>query len=116
MLIFISLTCDHYLQNGKQEVGLSDYQARGWRAWHHHMALSLLAMLFMLEERLQRQDTHPLLSCADIRILLSHFLPGRDTTEEEVRRQMHQRHRKRQAAIDAAYRKQENQTLVLFDG
>ena len=103
------------LQNGKQEAGLSDYQVRGWRAWHHHMALSMLTMLFMLEERLQCQDTHPLLSCADIRILLSHFLPRRDISEEEVIRQMHQRHRKRQAAIDAAYRKQKNQSLALFD-
>lgn len=97
------------LQNGKQEVGLSDYQVRGWRAWHHHMALSMLAMLFMLEQRLVHQDTHPLLSCADIRTLLSHFLPRRDTTPEEVIRQMDQRHRKRQAAIEAAYRKQKNQ-------
>lgn len=73
-------------------------------------------MLFMLEERLLNQAQHPLLSCSDIRILLGHFLPRRDVTTEEVMRQMEVRHRKRQAAIDSAYKKQENQSVVVLDG
>jgi hypothetical protein len=47
-----------------------------------------------------------LLSCSDIEILLSHFLPRRDVTVEEVVRQMKVRHRARQAAIDSSYRRQ----------
>jgi SRSO17 transposase len=31
----------------KQEVGLSDYEARKWRAWHHHVTLCMLAGLFL---------------------------------------------------------------------
>jgi hypothetical protein len=38
---------------------------------------------------------------------LNHFLPRRDTTLKEVLRQMEARHRKRQAAIDSAYRQQQ---------
>ncbi len=94
------------LQDGKQAVGLGDYQARGWRAWHHHMALVMMAMLFMLEERQLNRHAHPLLTGTDIRALLNQFLPRRDTSLEEVLRQMDQRHRKRQAAIDSAHRKQ----------
>ena len=60
-----------------------------------------------LEERRLHQQTRPLLSGRDIRALLNHFLPRRDTTLEEVLRQMEARHRKRQAAIDSAYRKQQ---------
>ena len=95
------------LQQGKQDVGLGDYQVRGWRGWHHHMTLVMMAMLFLLEERQLHQQTRPLLSGTDIRALLNQFLPRRDTTLEEILRQMEVRHRKRQAAIDSAYRKQQ---------
>ena len=94
------------LQDAKSESGLADYQARKWRAWHHHMALVMMAMLFMLEERILQKDNHPLLSCSDIESLLRTFLPRRDIAHDEVIRQMEKRHRKRQAAIDAQYRKQ----------
>lgn len=95
------------LQSGKQDVGLGDYQVRSWRGWHHHMALVMMAMLFQLEERLLQRHPYPLLSGRDIRALLNQFLPRRDSTLAEVLRQMEVRHRKRQAAIDSAYRKQQ---------
>src|SRR5712691_1248023 len=93
-------------EDGKSENGLADYQVRSWRAWHHHMALVMMAMLFMLEEKLAHKQSHPLLSCSDIEILLAHFLPRRDVTVEEVVRQMKARHQARQQAIESAYRRQ----------
>ena len=95
------------LQTGKQDVGLGDYPVRSWRGWHHHLALVMMAMLFQLEERQLQRPTYPLLSGRDIRVLLTQFLPRCDTTLEEVLRQMEVRHRKRQAAIDSAYHKQQ---------
>ena len=75
-------------QDGKSHAGLSHYQAREWKAWHHHMALVMMAMLFMLEERIKQQEDYPLLSCSDIETLLAHFLPRRDVGVDEVVRQM----------------------------
>ncbi len=95
------------LQQGKQDVGLGDYPVRGWRGWHHHMALVMMAMLFTLEERLLHHQTRPLLSGTDLRALLNQFLPRRDTTVDEVIRQMERRHRKRQSATTSAYRRQQ---------
>ncbi|MDJ0891823.1 MAG: IS701 family transposase [Gammaproteobacteria bacterium] len=94
-------------QDGKSQAGLDHYQVRGWKPWHHHMALVMMAMLFMLKERIEQHEEHPLLSCADIETLLAHFLPRRDVGVDEVIRQMEFRHQKRQAAIDLAYGKQQ---------
>ena len=60
----------------------------------------------MLEERIVQKDDHPLLSCSDIESLLRAFLPRRDIEHNEILQKMAKRHRKRQAAIDAQYRKQ----------
>jgi SRSO17 transposase len=93
-------------QDAKSESGLADYQVRGWLAWHHHMALVMMATLFMLEEKLFQKEAYPLLSCSDIEVLLAHFLPRRDVTVAEVIRQMEARHRARQNATESAYRRQ----------
>jgi SRSO17 transposase len=93
-------------QDAKSQSGLGHYQVRGWRAWHHHIALVLMAMLFMLKERRAQKPQYPLLSCSDIETLLAHFLPQQDVTPEEVIRQMQARHSARQASIEAAYRRQ----------
>jgi len=36
---------------GKQEVGLDDYEVRGWRGWHHHMTLVMLALWFLVLQK-----------------------------------------------------------------
>ncbi len=84
---------------------MADYQLRGWIGWHHHMALVMMAMLFMLTERISNKEQYPLLSCSDIETLLAHFLPRRDITVDAVINQMHIRHKQRQASIDSAFRK-----------
>ena len=94
-------------EDAKSECGMADYQVRKWSAWHHHMALVMMAMLFMLSERIYHKDIYPLLSCADIEELLAHFLPRRDVTEEEVIFQLEQRHQQRQKAMESHARCQE---------
>ncbi len=42
-------------EDAKGECGLADYQALGWRAWHHHVTMVMLAMLFILEQRVAHQ-------------------------------------------------------------
>jgi SRSO17 transposase len=99
-------------QDAKNECGMGDYQARGWLAWHHHMTMVMMAMLFMTEQRLYHQVGVPLLSCADITKLLKSTLPRRDVNEAEIIRQLCKRHEKRQASIDFAYEKQRNSDLL----
>ncbi len=85
-------------QDAKSECGMADYQVRKWSAWHHHMALVMMTMLFMLGEKIQVHNECPMLTCADIEDLLVHFLPRRDVTKTEVIRQLEFRHKMRKKA------------------
>jgi len=89
-------------EDAKSECGMADYQVRKWQGWHHHMALVLMTMLFMLEERIHNEVETPLLSCFDIRQLLVSMLPRRNLDPDEVMLQMEKRHKKRADAIKSA--------------
>jgi len=88
-------------EDAKSECGMADYQCRKWSAWHHHMALVMMTMVFMLKERKQQQKAFPLLSAADIELLLVEFLPRRDTSPEEIINQLKKRHGRRRKAIES---------------
>jgi SRSO17 transposase len=47
------------LKHCKKEAGLSDYQVRTWKGWHHHQALALVATWFLKKEtrRGKKADT-----------------------------------------------------------
>lgn len=38
---------EEYLEEGKRDLGMADYQARAWSSWHHHMSLVALAHLYV---------------------------------------------------------------------
>lgn len=91
-------------RDAKSEVGMSDYQTRGWLAWHHHMSLVMLAMLFLLQERMHSpaptNEEGPIqITSGDITFILERMLPQRGQgppNEEEVRRMLELRITKRQ--------------------
>ena len=44
-------TIEEDIQSGKGECGLDEYETRGWLGWHHHTALSMLALTFLVLQR-----------------------------------------------------------------
>jgi SRSO17 transposase len=87
-------------QDAKSELGMAQYEVRGWTGWHHHQTLVCLALLFTLKERCQAKAHTPLLSARDIVELLAQYLPRRPRSEAEVLRQMQKRHAARQRDLD----------------
>lgn len=54
--------CRHYIEQSietaKGDAGLAEYEVRSWVGWHHHMTLSLLAMFFLVRERVRLKKIH----------------------------------------------------------
>src|SRR5262249_43616156 len=68
------------LEEGKSEVGMAHYEVRGWRGWHHHMTMSLLALWFLGLERFRQQETTPGLTVRVLREVFGRVLAlGRGT-------------------------------------
>ena len=62
-------------EEGKQEIGLGDYQTRSWTGWHHHMTLCLLAHFLLVRLQLKLQDKAPALTLPQAVLLLQSILP-----------------------------------------
>lgn len=92
------------LVDAKSACGMAQYQVRGWLAWHHHMALVLIAHLFLTKERLALRDTHRLLSCLDVVEILRHKLPSKINSDEDLAMSIQQRHRRRFEAARHHYK------------
>jgi len=61
-------------KRGKSEAGMDEYQVRTWEGWHHHMALSLLAVWFLIGETHRGQQVTPALTLPQVRYGLSVLL------------------------------------------
>src|SRR4029453_10173801 len=81
-------------KRGKGEVGMDEYQVRTWQGWHHHMALSLMAVWFLIGETHRGQQVPPALTLPQVRYGLSLLLlevyctPGIDSICRQVQRQL----------------------------
>ena len=93
-------------EDGKGECGLADYQAVGWRAWHHHVTMVMLAMLFIAEQRMAHQPGLALLTPRDIVEMLKETLPHKPQGKEALVARINQRHARRRGAIESRIRSQ----------
>ena len=92
---------EHSFREAKSECGLADYQARRWDAWHHHMALVMLATLFLLKQKCLGRQQWPMLSLNDLVTALTHLLPRRQLTAQELAGIIEDRHRLRRKAKES---------------
>jgi len=99
--------------NAKNELGMSDYQVRKWKSWHHHHSLVMLASLYLMKQQIENRPQVPWLSFRDARILVILYIFG---TKEDIKvrlEQMEKRHQKRQYDINLKYKQQAKNQLNL---
>src|SRR5215831_15351150 len=81
-------------KRGKSEAGMDEYQVRTWEGWHHHMALTLIAVWFLIKETHRGQQWTPALTLPQVRYGLSVLLlevfciPGIDSICRQVHQQL----------------------------
>ena len=91
---------ENSFREAKQSLGMTDYQVRGWLAWHHHMALTFMAMSFALNEKIKHKEQYPLLTISDIRIILIHKFAKTSVRKLPVMKQIELRHEIRKKDIE----------------
>jgi SRSO17 transposase len=62
-------------EEGKQELGMGDYQVRSYQGWHHHMTLVILAHFFLVRLKLRLGEKAPKLTLPQAVMLLKASLP-----------------------------------------
>lgn len=93
---------ERVFEDAKSEIGMGEYQVRGWLGWNHHMTMVILATHFVTQNKEVIVSELPLISTRDIVEMLEVMLPKKVTDAWSCCRSMRERHKRRQASIDAA--------------
>jgi len=94
------------LEDAKGLAGLDEYQVTGWRGWHHHTAIVLLAMLFLLELKLSLTPNAPMFTLHDAVDILKIVMPRKKLTHGDAAKLIYEKHINRFRSRNCRLRKQ----------
>lgn len=72
------------IEECKDELGLDQYEVRGWVGWHHHTTMTMLSHHFLVELRVEMAEDAPALTVSQARKLLQVVLPRREFDVADV--------------------------------
>lgn len=91
-------------EDGKGIAGLEDYQVRGWTGWHHHMTMTILAMLFLMILSIDLGKKAVLLTVQDVKEIMELIMPKREITLEDLLKLILGKHKSRLSARRSHHR------------
>lgn len=97
------------LEDAKGLAGLDEYQVLGWKGWHHHMSMVLLAMLFLLELKQNLRPKAPLFSLQDAVEVLKVAMPRKQLSYKDAVELIRAHHLNRLSSRHSRLRKQKAQ-------
>lgn len=111
ILRLAKMSCSRYwieraIEDAKGVGSLEDYEARFWRSWHHHVAMSLLAMLAVLMMQLELKTKADMLTLQDVKDILEVIMPQREIGEREILKLIKAKHKARFSASESYHRRQ----------
>jgi SRSO17 transposase len=104
------MSCSRYwieraIEDAKGVGSLEDYEARFWRSWHHHVAMSLLAMLAVLMMQIELKVKANMLTLQDVKEILEVIMPKRDISDREILKIIKAKHKARLSASESHHRR-----------
>lgn len=103
------------LEDAKGLVGLDQYRVTGWRGWHHHTAMVMLAMLYLQSIKAFHVEEADRMSLKDALWLVEAVIPRRRLTYEEtlaiIRENNENRERSRQSRLEAQWKSLEGEEI-----
>lgn len=81
-------------ERAKGEVGLADYETRSWNGWHHHIALCLLSLWFLVREQRRLGEKTPAITLQQAKYAIAELIRNPDTDAHDLARQLTQRLRR----------------------
>jgi SRSO17 transposase len=94
------------LEDAKGLAGLADYQVIGWRGWHHHMTMTMLAMLFLVTLRARLLPQAPMLTLQDAKQILEIVMPKKTLTLKDALNIIENKHLNRYRSRNSRLKKQ----------
>ena len=92
-------------EDGKGIAGLADYQVRGWTGWHHHMTMTILAMLYLMVLSIDLGKKVDFLTVQDVKEIFEVIMPKRHVTSEELIQLILEKHKRRWSARRSHHRR-----------
>jgi len=92
-------------EDGKGIAGLADYQIRSWMGWHHHMTMTMLAMLYLMVLSIDLGKKVDFLTVQDVKEIFEVIMPKREVTNEELLTLLYGKHKRRLSARKSHHRR-----------
>jgi len=85
-------------EDGKGIAGLADYMVRSWTGWHHHMTMTILAMLYLMVLSIDLGKKVDFLTVQDVKEIFEVIMPKREVSSEELLALLYEKHKRRLSA------------------
>lgn len=77
---------ERIFEEGKNILGMADYQTRSWNGFHRHMALCSLALLFLMEQKINLKSSIGTITAYQLQSIISASIPILDSFDHVIKK------------------------------